>query len=280
MATTRVWDRYLSERDKLHLQATQREGRRLGFGRRPALLLIDLYRGVFGDRPQPLLEAIKEWPSSCGLDAWEALPHIQSLLSTARETGMPVIHVTGLPEHESGIGRQPARYEGAGQTTEFGGRYGRTDHIADYDNKMRRRYDIIDEVAPIAGEVVLRKAANSAFFGTPLVAHLSGLGVDTIIVGGESTSGCVRASVVDAKNYRFATFVVEECVFDRHQAAHAMNLFDINQKYARVLPLAEAQKWMLAWEPPEDFPVRSRAGALADHSSVSGNVAAGAPQSV
>ena len=71
----------------------------------------------------------------------------------------------------------------------------------------------------------------------------------------------MRASVVDAKNYRFRTFVVEECVFDRHQATHAMNLFDMNQKYAKVLPLAEAQEWMVAWEPPDDFPVRPRAGA-------------------
>ncbi len=269
MATARVWDRYLSERDKLHLQTTQHEGVRFGFGRRPTLLLIDLYRGVFGDRPQPIFEAMKEWPGSCGLEAWEALPHIQSLLSTARETGMPIIHITGLSEYESGVGRQPARDEAGAKAAKRGGRHGSTDHIPDYENKMRRRYDIVDEVAPIAGEVVLRKAGNSAFFGTPLVAHLSGLGVDSIIVAGESTSGCVRASVVDAKNYRFRTFVVEECVFDRHEAAHAMNLFDMNQKYARVLPLAEVQKWMLAWEPPEDFPVRSRAGGPGEHSSVS-----------
>ena len=63
MATARVWDRYLSERDKLHLQTTQHEGVRFGFGRRPTLLLIDLYRGVFGDRPQPIFEAMKEWPA-------------------------------------------------------------------------------------------------------------------------------------------------------------------------------------------------------------------------
>ena len=103
------------------------------------------------------------------------------------------------------------------------------------------RYDIIPEVAPIVGEVVLRKTAPSAFNGTPLLAHLNYLGVDTLIVGGESTSGCVRASVVDGCSYRFRMIVVEECVFDRHQAAHAMNLFDMHQKYADVVPLSAVE---------------------------------------
>ncbi len=105
--------------------------------------------------------------------------------------------------------------------------------------RFARRYDIVDEVAPIAGEVVLRKTAPSAFFGTPLAAHFVQLGIDTLIIAGEATSGCVRATVVDAASYRFRVTVPEECVFDRHEATHAMNLFDLHQKYADVLPLAE-----------------------------------------
>src|SRR5205823_4644308 len=105
----------------------------------------------------------------------------------------------------------------------------------------RGRYDIVPQVAPIEGEVVLRKSAPSAFNGTPLLAHLTYLGVDTLIVGGESTSGCVRASVVDGCSYRYKMIVVEECVFDRHQAPHAMNLFDMHQKYADVLSLAAVE---------------------------------------
>jgi nicotinamidase-related amidase len=69
------------------------------------------------------------------------------------------------------------------------------------------------------------------------LSQLNYLGVDTLIVGGESTSGCVRASVVDGCSYRFRVIVVEECVFDRHQATHALNLFDMHTKYADVLPL-------------------------------------------
>ncbi len=93
----------------------------------------------------------------------------------------------------------------------------------------------------------MRKSSPSAFWGTPLVGHLNALGVDTIITCGESTSGCVRASVVDGCTNRYRMMVVEECVFDRHQATHAINLFDMNQKYADVLPLAEALEYMAAW---------------------------------
>ena len=248
----RVWDKFLTEQDKLHLSASGH--RNAGFGERPALLMIDLYRWVFGDRPQPLLEAIKEWPGSCGPSAWEALPHIQSLLATARETGIPVVHVTGLTESESGIqpwsggrhGRGRSGYLSAGGTE---------------DPRRAHRYDIIDELAPIPGEAFMRKASPSTFFGTPLVAHLTSLGVDTIIVAGESTSGCVRASVVDGATYRYQMVVVEECVFDRHQATHAMNLFDMHHKYADVVSLAEATDWMRTWQAPEGYAMPRPAAA-------------------
>jgi nicotinamidase-related amidase len=115
-------------------------------------------------------------------------------------------------------------------------------------DRRRRRCEIVDEVAPVPGEAVLRKAAPSAFWGTPLAAHLNDLGVDTIITCGESTSGCVRASVVEGCTYRYRMIVVEECVFDRHESAHAMNLFDMHQKYADVVPLAEAIQHMRAWK--------------------------------
>jgi nicotinamidase-related amidase len=113
--------------------------------------------------------------------------------------------------------------------------------------RRQRKWDIIDEVAPLPGETVLRKASPSAFWGTPLAGHLNYHGVDTIITCGESTSGCVRASVVDGCTYRYRMIVVEECVFDRHQAAHAINLFDMNQKYADVVPLAEVLEYLAAW---------------------------------
>jgi maleamate amidohydrolase len=226
----RVWDPFLTPQDRAHLATSS--DRRVGFGRAPALLLIDLYRWVFGDEPRPLLEAVKTWPGSCGLAAWEAIPHLQRLLGLAREICLPVVHITGL--EDSGM-------LGWGEAAHGGGGRGPSTP-----ERRRGRYDIIPQVAPIAGEVMLRKTTPSAFNGTPLLAHLNYLGVDSLIVGGESTSGCVRASVVDGCSYRFKVIVVEECVFDRHQAAHAMNLFDMHQKYADVLSLSAVESHLRA----------------------------------
>lgn len=230
----RVWDRFLTEQDKAAV-AVKRYGR-IPFGKKPALLLIDLYRWVFGDKPEPLLDAVKTWPGSCGLAGWNALPAIQKLLGTAREIGIPVIHTTGLDE--DGIASWSAMRHGdepQGKDPEALERH-------------RRRFDIIDEVKPLRGEAVFRKSSPSAFWGTALAGHLNYLGADTLITCGESTSGCVRASVVDGCTYRYRMIVVEECVFDRHEAPHAVDLFDMDQKYATVLPLEEVLQYIRSWK--------------------------------
>jgi nicotinamidase-related amidase len=234
----RVWDRFLTEQDQAHL--AMHEHRRIGFGRRPALLLIDLYRWVFGDRPEPLLEAVRTWPSSCGVAAWQAIPPIQTLLKAARDTGIPIVHMTGLDQ--SGMEGWTAWREPR-QPVE---------PSPEARDRRKRRWDIIDEVAPLPGEAVLRKSSPSAFWGTPLAGHLTYLGVDTIIACGESTSGCVRASVVDGCTNRYRMIVVEECVFDRHETTHAINLFDMHQKYADVLPLAEVLDYLAKWRAERD----------------------------
>jgi nicotinamidase-related amidase len=230
----RVWDRFLTESDKAHL-AAGRGDRRVGFGNKPALLLIDLYRAVFGDRPEPLLAAIKTWSQSCGVAAWEALPHIQRLLAASRDARIPIVHVTGLADAGMPGWSEAAHRDGPRRAA------GRDPAARD---RARRAYEIVDELAPIDGEVVLRKSSPSAFWGTPLIGQLNLLGVDTLIVAGESTSGCVRASVVDGCTYRFRMQVVEECVFDRHEAPHAINLFDMHQKYADVIRLSEALEYI------------------------------------
>ena len=90
--------------------------------------------------------------------------------------------------------------------------------------------------------MIIYKERASAFFGTPLIAHLKRRGVESLIVCGESTSGCVRASVVDAYSYGFHTVVVEEGCFDRSPLSHAINLFDVHHKYADVMHLAELKR--------------------------------------
>ena len=232
----RVWDQFLTDRDKEHAEKRGRKAR-IGFGKKPAILLIDLYRAVFGDKPQPLLEALDEWPASCGMAAWDSIPHIQSLLSTAREAGVPVAYVTGLDERNSGM----KGWATANRPTSA------RDMSPAQEDRRRRAYDIIDEVSPIDGEVVLCKNSPSAFNGTPLENHFAHLGVDTVIVVGESTSGCVRASVADAYSNGFHVVIVEECTYDRSLLSHKVNLFDMHHKYADVMHLDEVAEHLEAF---------------------------------
>jgi len=223
----RVWDAFLTPQDQL--VDAGRSGGRFGFGERPALLLIDLYRAVFGDAPVALPEAMRDWPSSCGLAAWEAIPHLQRLLAAARSAKIPVFFSTDMNMHDTPLlawSRSRSGRASAPEGPEMAAR-------------RPRMNQIIDEVAPLPGELVIMKASPSVFSGTPLLGQLIARRIDTLIVGGESTSGCVRAAVVDGCTQRFNMIVAEECVFDRTQASHAINLFDMNQKYADVLPLEE-----------------------------------------
>ena len=105
--------------------------------------------------------------------------------------------------------------------------------------RRRRIYHIKEELAPMPGELVIYKERASAFFGTPLIAHLRKAGADSLIIFGESTSGCVRASTVDAYSYGFHNVVVEECTYDRSMLSHKVNLFDLHHKYADVMHVDE-----------------------------------------
>tara|TARA_Y100001970_G_scaffold293297_1_gene439142 strand:- start:3471 stop:3878 length:408 start_codon:yes stop_codon:yes gene_type:complete len=97
-------------------------------------------------------------------------------------------------------------------------------------------YEIFDAFAPQEGDVMIVKQRASAFFGTPILPELNRLGVNSLIVCGESTSGCVRASAVDAYSAGFHVSIAEECVFDRSILSHKVNLFDLHHKYADVIP--------------------------------------------
>jgi len=99
---------------------------------------------------------------------------------------------------------------------------------------------IVQELTPEKGELVVRKTVPSAFFGTQLAPWLTQRAVQTLLVAGAVTSGCVRASVVDAMSYGFRPLVLADCVGDRALAPHEANLFDMQQKYAAVMPLADA----------------------------------------
>jgi len=225
MTKTYGWENYLSERDKIHDQQWGKT-ELSGFGEKPALLLIDMYYSVVGLKREPIFESMKTWPGSMGLEGWEAVDKTAELLAVARECGIPVIHIKGL---QAGIKPWVHRKRGPSKLSP---------------EMQQKGTQICDEVAPIAGEVVLEKTAPSAFQGTPLTFHLQSLGIDTLICCGESTSGCVRASVVDGATHRFKMGVVSECVYDRTEASHYMNLYDMHQKYADVIDLDMAKSYL------------------------------------
>jgi nicotinamidase-related amidase len=110
-------------------------------------------------------------------------------------------------------------------------------------------YAIRPEFKPQKGDVVITKQRASAFYGTPLAAHLTQLGVQTLIVCGESTSGCVRASAVDGYSHGYHVVLVEECCFDRSALSHKVNLFDMHHKYADVMHVDEVIAHLAAKSP-------------------------------
>lgn len=192
-------------------------------GRNPALLAIDLYNLVFEGGARPVAEVVKEFPSSCGVYAWNAINPIQELFTLARARKIPVIYTTSETRKEV----KPATVHATNR---------RIREI------KKDAYEIYEAFRPEPGDLIIYKERASGFFGTPLVAHLTRMGIDSLIVCGESTSGCVRASVVDAYSYGFHAVVVEECVFDRSPLSHKVSLFDLHHKYADVMHLDEAKK--------------------------------------
>jgi nicotinamidase-related amidase len=223
----RGWEPFLTEQDKAHL-AYLGERKPTEMGKNPVVLVIDDYYSVLGLEREPILESIKTWPSSTGLEGWAAIDETVGLLDSARKNGVPVIYCHGLEGFPS-----PWARRGGGN------------RLAHLPEEMRRKANqIVDEIAPQPGELVIKKSAPSVFWGTPLMFHLNYLGIDTILACGETTSGCVRASVIDGATNRFRMGVVEECCFDRTQASHWINLFDMNQKYANVMQKTEAISYM------------------------------------
>ncbi|HUF88219.1 MAG TPA: isochorismatase family protein [Thermohalobaculum sp.] len=197
-------------------------GRPGGIGRRPGLLIIDVQYRTVGTGRKPYWEAIEEYPTACGEDGWRAVDHIGPLLAAFRARALPVLYPHVAPKNpETDAGRLAAKVPA----------------IMGIDAEG---YRFVEEVAPAPGDVLLPKKHPSAFFGTPLVSHLIDLGVDTLFVTGCTTSGCIRASVTDAFALNFKVVIPHECVYDRSPTSHAVNLWDMNAKYADVMPTAQA----------------------------------------
>ena len=195
-------------------------------GENTALVVIDVTYGFTGRQGQTLDESIEEFATACGPVSWEAMPRIKRLIEMFRELGRPVIFTRSAPDDTPYSGR-------ATKGTRLG-RMAAPDHN-----------EIPPVIAPRQDEWVLEKTKASAFFQTPLASYLVRKKIDTVIVCGVATSGCVRASVVACFSNGFPTVVVDDCCFDRSQFAHSANLFDMNAKYASVVSLHELEALML-----------------------------------
>jgi nicotinamidase-related amidase len=190
--------------------------RKVYVGDNPALLAIDLYNLAYDGGPRPVEEVVKDYPSSCGINAWNAIPATKRLFDAARQVGIPIIYTTTETRAETNVSKTFAT---ARQRTRL----------------SPDSWQIKAEFAPQPGDLIIYKQRASAFFGTPLIAHLNQMGVRSLIVCGESTSGCVRASVVDAFSNAIHVSIAEECVFDRSMLSHKVNLFDLHHKYGDVM---------------------------------------------
>lgn len=214
------WEEWIPESDReIYRQANF--GGEPQWGNRPALVIVDALWSFIGSRPVDVLEAIKEYPTACGKAGWDGMERIAAALAVFRRKDLPVVYVCAS-------GGLAARH---GSTT----RRAKRDPVLD-----ARAYEIPEPIAPREGEPVVVKSKASGFFRTPLDVLLRRDGVDTVLIAGSTTCGCIRASTVDAHSLGFNTFVLEDAVWDRSPFSHAVSLFELNMKYAHVLPVEAA----------------------------------------
>ena len=193
-------------------------GNRIGFGKRPALVLIDFVEAYFD--------------KECDLyaDVEDALASAQRVLEVAREAGVLVVF-TNVVYHKSGIN---------------GGRFFQKAMPLKNFREGSPMGAWPSGLLPKEDELIISKQYPSAFFGTSLATTLTAAGIDSVLLTGLTTSGCVRASCVDACSHGFIPIVVEEACGDRHEAPHKANLFDMNAKYADVVSEEEAISYLQA----------------------------------
>ncbi|WP_375257245.1 isochorismatase family protein [Citreimonas sp.] len=185
---------------------------------RPALLVIDMTLDFCGPKGASREEAVRACRTACGPQAWAAVPRIAALIDAARGAGLPVIYTRRSAERlaaRRGKNLRGAEDDPAGNA-------------------------IVAPLTPADGDIVLGKSKPSAFWQTGLDELLARHGCDGVILTGCTTSGCVRATAVDAYNRDLPCLIAEDAVFDRFEASHTQSLFDLGAKYADAVPGADA----------------------------------------
>ena len=220
------WDGLLTEADHQIIR-NGRYGRTRGFGAWPALLLIDLQHNYLG-ADEPILDQQDRWPAGGGRAAWDAVRNVLPLIDVCRVEQVPIIYTRNVQR----------------QTTRFDAISGKAgwDHSMTIDGHIGA--EIVDQVRPENGELVVDKAYASAFYGTPLTSYLFGLGIDTVLLAGVSTSGCVRATAVDAAMRGLNVGVIIDAVADRLALSHVASLLDLWMKYADLVTSDQAAAYL------------------------------------
>lgn len=216
--------------EELNRLAAAGYGGKVELGRSPCLLVVDVTYGFTGRSDLEAEENSVTFPKSAPETAWQSIPKITKLIGTFRSHEWPVVMTTNT-----------GRLDWSAR-----GRW--LDKVDDTKDRSPVADDIVAEIAEMNYGHVLAKTKPSAFFGTPLVSWLNTWNIDTVVVAGGTTSGCVRASVLDSFSYNYATVVVEDGVFDRSQPSHTWSLFDMSMKYAEVMDSDDILDHLIATE--------------------------------
>ena len=210
----RVWDRYIDEPFRSRVA---RQSHSPQITATSALIVIDLYNLVYEGGDTPVSELIDDYPASCGDSAYRSIEPTNKVIKLFRDRDLPIFFSTKDFERAQRIGNATHRPR---------------------NTPKAENYEIFPAIDFRMNDKLVKKLRASVFFKTELHDHLKRLDVDSLFIVGESTSGCVRASVVESFSLGYQVCVIENCVFDQNPVSHAVNLYDIQHKYGQVVKLS------------------------------------------
>lgn len=226
----RIWDDVLTDVDRIVIEKGG-YGKSRGLGKKPLLLIVDPQYNYIG-ADKPIEEQLDEWPSGAGEAGWAGVRKIQQLKAAAKAAGVPVFY-------SRNVQKQTLAFDGFGMKTN-------RDQTKYMDGRPEAQ--IVKELEPDEDDLVIDKAYASVFYGTPLQSYLVKLGIDTLIIVGGSTSGCCRATAVDAVTRNYHVAMVEDCLFDRISISHKAALLDMWMKYCDVVNLEQTLAYLKGLE--------------------------------
>lgn len=213
----KIWEDLLTDEDKIVIESGNIRPRK-PLGKNPLLLIIDCQPNYIG-ADKPITEQLDEWPSGGGLEAWDSVRRIIKVRNEARKAGVPVFYTRNVQ-------RQTLQFDSFSQKT----------------NRDQTKYMegnpatfLLPELGALDNELIISKAYPSAFYGTPLLSYLVKLGIDTIIIAGNSTSGCCRQTAADAVSMKFSLGYIEDCITDRTGPSHKIGMLDMHLNYGNVI---------------------------------------------